>query len=123
MNFEQTPEFARDLKQLKKRWRSLSQDIVDAERAIVPLYVTQEGVDIQVYRRSVLGTKRATILQAGDGYEVVKMRLDCATLGNSNKTRLVFVAVVAEDTVKLVELFAKNTNEREDARRIKRYLP
>lgn len=124
LNFDEVPEFAKDLKALKKKWRSLPNDIDDAKLQIEALYGTiLQGEALKEFREGFFGTKRAAILQVGDGYEVVKMRLDCASLGTDKKTRLVFVAVVTENTVRLVELFAKNTNEREDARRLKRYLP
>ena len=124
MNFDEVPEFAKDLKALKKKWRSLPSDVDDAKLQIEALYGTiLQGEALKEFREGFFGTKRATILQTGDGYEVVKMRLDCASLGTDKKTRLVFVAVITENTVRLVELFAKSTNEREDARRLRRYLP
>ncbi len=124
LNFDEVPEFAKDLKALKKKWRSLPSDIDDAKLQIEALYGTiLQDEALKEFREGFFGTKRATILQAGDGYEVVKMRLDCASLGTDKKTRLVFVAIITENTVKLVELFAKNANEREDARRLRRYLP
>lgn len=124
LNFDEVPEFAKDLKALKKKWRSLPSDIDDAKLQIEALYGTiLQGEALKEFREGFFGTKRATILQTGDGYEVVKMRLDCASLGTDKKTRLVFVAVIAKNTVRLVELFAKNANEREAARRLRRYLP
>ena len=124
LNFDEVPEFAKDLKALKKKWRSLPSDVDDAKLQIEALYGTiLQGEALKEFREGFFGTKRATILQTGDGYEVVKMRLDCASLGTDKKTRLVFVAVITENTVRLVELFAKSTNEREDARRLRRYLP
>lgn len=124
LNFDEVPEFAKDLKALKKKWRSLPSDVDDAKLQIEALYGTiLQGEALKEFREGFFGTKRATILQAGHGYEVVKMRLDCATLGSDKKTRLIFVVIVANNTVRLVELFAKNANEREDARRLRRYLP
>jgi mRNA-degrading endonuclease RelE of RelBE toxin-antitoxin system len=123
MNFEHTPEFKKDLKKLAKRWRSLPQDVVDAEWAITPLYIEQEGVDIAVYRKSLLGMKRATILHQTDRYEVVKMRLDVAALGRSDKVRIVFVAIKTKSTIVFIELYSKNEKDREDTKRIKKYLP
>lgn len=124
LNFDEVPEFAKDLKALKKKWRSLPSDIDDAKLQIEALYGTiLQAEALKEFREGFFGTKRATILQAGGGYEVVKMRLDCATLGSDKKTRLIFVVIVADNTVRLVELFAKNANEREDAKRLRRYLP
>lgn len=117
-------EFAKDLKALKKKWRSLPSDVDDAKLQIEALYGTILQGEALKNSVKAFGTKRATILRmTGDGYEVVKMRLDCASLGTDKKTRLVFVAIITENTVKLVELFAKNANEREDAGQLGRYLP
>jgi len=122
MNFEQTPEFQKDLKRLAKKWRSLPKDIEAAQRGLLPLYVEQEDIDIEHLRETFFNGKRATILQAVDGCEVVKMRLDVASLGTSSKVRLVFVAVIASNTTIFVELYAKNDKDREDAARIKQVL-
>ena len=123
LNFDETPEFQKDKKALAKRWRSIPGDLERAKLAITPLYVPVKGVDIAELRNAFFSTNRATILKSGDGYEVVKMRFDCASLGNDKITRLVFVAVKTADTIHLVELFAKNEKPREDAKRIRRYLP
>lgn len=123
LNFDVAPEFEKDVKNLKKKWRSIPNDIENVKRAIVPLYVSIDGVDMKEFRDAFFGTNRATILLSNDNCEVVKMRLDCAALGNDKKTRLVFVAIIAENTVKFIELYAKNGNEREDVRRLRRYLP
>jgi hypothetical protein len=39
MNFERAPEFARELGRLKKKWRSLENDLKVAEKVIESLYV------------------------------------------------------------------------------------
>jgi len=122
MNFEQTPEFQKDLKRLAKKWRSLPQDIKAAERGLIPLYVPQEGIDIKQVHDTFFNGKRATILQMMDGCEVVKMRLDVASFGTSSKVRLVFVAVVGAQRITFIELYAKNDKDREDAERIQRIL-
>lgn len=122
LNFDEVPEFQKDVKYLKKNWRSIPNDIEKVKLVITPLYVEIEGVNIKELREQFFATKRATILQVGDGFEVVKMRLDCASLGNDKKTRLVFVAMIRDNQVKFIELYAKNSNEREDKARIKRYI-
>ncbi len=116
LNFEQTSEFAKDLKVLKKRWRSLPADIVSAEAALRVVYG-----DDEVYRQ-FFATNKATIITQNDGSEAVKMRLDCKSLGNDKKTRLVFVVVKTADVVYLVELYAKNDKDSPDKTRIKKYL-
>jgi hypothetical protein len=124
MNFDQTDEFKKELKRLQKKWRSLPNDLNDAQKLIEDLYVTQDGDDKLIeYRTAFFNGKRAAILSSlDDGREVVKMRLDCASLVGSDKMRLVFVAIRSEDTILFIELYTKNEKAREDVNRIKRYL-
>ena len=122
MNFEQVPEFQKDLKRLSKKWRSLPQDIKAAERDILPLYVEQEGIDINRLREAFFGGFKATLLTTTPRAEVVKMRLDVADLGSSDKARIIFVAVKSENTITFIELKKKNEKPREDPKRIKKYL-
>jgi len=123
LNFDETPEFQKDIKALAKKWRSIPGDLERAKLAITPLYVPVKEVDIAELRNAFFSTNRATIIKAGDGYEVVKMRFDCASLGNDKKTRLVFIAIVDDRTVRFIELYAKSGKEREDTKRLNRYLP
>lgn len=123
LSFDEVPEFLKDIKALKKKWRSIPNDLERAKLVITTLYVSVEGVDLAELRKSFFSTNRATILQVGNGYEVVKMRFDCASLGNDKKTRLVFVALVDNSTVRFIELYAKSGKEREDTKRIAKYLP
>lgn len=122
LSFDEVPEFQKDVKNLKKSWRSIPSDIEKAKLVIARLYVPIKGVDMEEFRNGFFSSTRATILHASDTHEVVKMRIDCKSLGNDKKTRLIFIAIRTQDTIKLIELFAKNSNEREDARRIKKYL-
>lgn len=123
MNFDYSPEFQKDLKRLTKKWRSLPRDIESVERDILPLFVEQKGVDIIRLREAFFGGYKAAVLMTTADAEVIKMRLDCESLGTNSKTRLVFVAVKTEGTIRFVELYAKNEKAREDLKRIKKYLP
>lgn len=124
MNFEQVDEFAKELKKLQKKWRSLPADLFAAEKQITDLYVGQGPDDhLLEYRAAFFNGKRAAILQTlDDGREVVKMRLDVADLGRNDKVRLVFIAIRSKTTIQFIELYAKNDKEREDTKRIKKYL-
>jgi hypothetical protein len=121
MNFEQTPEFKKDLKRLLKKWRSLPIDIEVAERNLVPLYVPQPDVDLMEFRKAFFNRKRAAIILSNNMYEVVKMRLDVECIGRSDKVRVIFVAVNNEHTIRFIELYTKNEKEREDLERIRKY--
>lgn len=123
MNFESAPEFKKDVKKLGKRWRSIPADVKAVEQYILPLYAERsQDVPVKEYRNMFFARGTSAILQLGDGFEVIKMRLDCASLGSNQKVRLVFVALVHEKTVTFIELFSKNDKEREDRRRIQRAL-
>lgn len=50
------------------------------------------------------------------------MRLDVAAVGRSGKVRIIFVAVKTEAAITFIEMYAKNQKEREDTKRIKKYL-
>lgn len=122
LNFDEAPEFQKDVKRLRKSWRSIPNDIERVKLVIRRLYVPVDGVDIKEFRELFFATPRATIVSSSESYEIVKMRLDCASLGNDKKTRLVFVAVKTQDTICFVELYAKNEKSREDSARIRRYI-
>lgn len=123
MNFEQSAEFKKDVKRLSKKWRSLPNDVLVAEKYILPLYQQlADDIDIDEYRKAFFSSKKATIIHASEGIEVVKMRLDCESLGNNSKTRIVFVMVKTQTKVVFLELYSKSDKDREDRRRIVKYL-
>lgn len=123
MNFSETPEFQKDVKRLAKRWRSIPGDIDASKVHIVPLYEElDKGVSVALYRQAFFSGKRAKILTSSESCEVVKMRLDCESLGTNSKTRLVFVAVKTEGAIRFVELYAKNEKTREDPARYRKYM-
>jgi hypothetical protein len=119
MNFDQTPEFQKDLKGLSKKWRSLPQDIEDAQLLITDVYADSEQREL--VQQKFFDGKRATRLVPGV-VEVVKMRLDVAALGTNSKVRVVFVAIIAESSVVFVELYAKNEKDREDPKRYRDFI-
>lgn len=126
MNYSSSSEFDRELKSLAKKWRSLYDDFKPVKKTLPLLYVQQDhetDEEFRVRRDQFFNNKRATILQTTEeGKELVKMRLDCASLGGKDILRLVFVYVRDGDTLTFIELFSKNDKKREDAHRIKKYL-
>lgn len=120
MNFEQSPEFKKDLKRLTKKWRSLPNDIAATQLLITDLY---ESADEQEFlKQKFFNNRRATRLHVSETVEVVKMRLDVLALGTKDKARIVFVAVKTASLVTFVELYAKNEKPREDPTRYKKWL-
>jgi hypothetical protein len=122
MNFNESPEFQKDVKALGKKVRTLQLDIERVRARIEPLYIPVKDVDIQTYRSLFFSGSVATILHKTDTHEIIKMRLDTDTRTMQSKLRLVFVAVVSSETVTFIELYAKNDKNREDQRRLQQYL-
>lgn len=123
MIFSEAPEFAKDVKRLAKRWRSIPSDLAAAKQYIVPLYEEMsDDVSVEIYRNDFFAGKRAAILHSSEGIEVIKMRLDVAERSAKDKVRIVFVAVKTDGRIQFIEMYAKNDKEREDTARIKRYL-
>lgn len=123
MNFNETQEFRKDVKRLAKRWRSILGDIEAVKQYILPLYEQlANDVDMEEYRREFFAGKTAAILHTNNNVEIVKMRLDIAVLGRSDKVRVIFVAAKQASTITFIELYAKNDKNREGQARIKKYL-
>lgn len=122
MNFSESPEFKKEVKNFAKKWRSIPDDIVAAKQYIMPLYVQMDdGVDINQYRQAFFNGKNAAIIFSNSETEVIKMRLDVAYLNRNDKVRLIFIAIRSKDEILFIELYAKNDKPREDQSRIKRY--
>ena len=122
MIFNESPEFAKDVKRLQKRWRTIPRDLEAAKQYIVPLYEElSKDVSVEVYRSDFFSNKRAAILYTGDGVEVIKMRLDVTERSAKGKARIIFVAVKAKGMITFIELYTKNDKEREDRARINKY--
>ena len=122
MNFEFAPEFQKDLKRLSKKWRSLPDDIEYVKPRIESLYTEHDDIDIRQYRADFFSGRTATTLPSlKRGVELVKMRLDVESLSTNTKVRIVFVATISDNSVKFIELYAKNEKDREDKARIRKY--
>ena len=126
MNYSTSSEFDRELKTLSKKWRSLPNDFKPVKKSLPLLYTIQPDEtdeNLRMRRDQFFNNKRATILHTTkDGIEIVKMRLDCASLGNKDMLRLVFVYIMQGDTITFIELYSKHDKQREDQVRIKKYL-
>ncbi len=120
MNFDQTGEFAKELKKLGKKWPSLSDDLEALKKVLATLYLGGDKIPAEHIRETFFASKRAAVLQTVlEGKEVVKVRLDCRDL---NKDMLRVIYIRNKSNILLVELYAKNQKPREDIMRIKHYL-
>ncbi len=119
MNFDQVPEFQKELKKLSKKWRRLSEDLATLQNAITTLYKGGNGLDAASIRQAFFATKKGAVLtKLGADHEVVKVRMDSQDL-NSNNLRVVYVR--NGDRVLFIEMFAKNDKPRENQERIQKY--
>lgn len=119
MNFDQAPEFAKELKKLSKKWRRLPEDLLVLQAAITTLYKDANGLQATHIREAFFSTRKGAVLTVlSNDSEVVKVRLDSQDL-DSDKLRVTYIR--RHDAVLLVELFAKNEKSRENQERITKY--
>lgn len=126
MNFNDAPEFKKDVKTLGKRVKTLKSDIKRALPKLESLYVKPEGLTDEQwtdYKKNFFDNKRAAKLKGyPDGFDVIKLRVDTDTLQYKDKLRLVCVVVVSGKEIILVELYSKNDKKREDGKRVSKYV-
>ncbi|OGY31506.1 MAG: hypothetical protein A3C02_00805 [Candidatus Andersenbacteria bacterium RIFCSPHIGHO2_02_FULL_45_11] len=106
-NFEQLPEFARELKKLSKKYRSLEKDLRDFE-AVISVMPTGAG-------------KNFTIIHVQEDVKIVKARLACKTL-RDRSMRIIYAYHDATITFVHIEIYFKGNKENEDRGRIENYL-
>jgi mRNA-degrading endonuclease RelE of RelBE toxin-antitoxin system len=109
----QLPEFEKDVKKLRKRFRTLDEDIDNFIKfALVPFHT--EGVDYGgIVVISDLGIKEPKI------YKVRKFA--CRALkgkGNQTGIRIIYAYFKDEDRIEFVEIYFKGDKEIEDRKRI-----
>jgi len=107
------PEFERDLKRLRKRFRTLEEDLATLLKAQVVLY-HKLGIDSGGICR-VPGFS----FQVPEIYKVRKFA--CRALkgrGAASGMRLIYAYFRSEDAIELVELYFKGDKEYEDRGRI-----
>ena len=109
MKFESVPEFEKDLKKLRKRFRSLTED----------LEVVKKVLTTSPYERPPFSFR---IEGLGIGTCVIKVRkIACKSLkgrGVNSGLRLVYAHFEVEEKVILIELYHKGDKSCEDRERI-----
>src|SRR3989344_4474215 len=106
-NFEQLPEFARELKKLSKKYRSIEKDLSDFER-VISVMPTGSG-------------KNFTIIHSKQDVKIVKARLACKTL-RDRSMRIIYAYHDKKVTFVHIEIYFKGNKENEDRKRIEEYL-
>lgn len=107
MNFDELPEFQKELRQLAKKYKSLPEDLHEFRKVVsaVPLG----------------NSKHFNIITQTEIFYIVKARLFCRYLKGSS-LRIVYSYFEHEQRIELIELYFKGDKENEDPERIKEYL-
>ncbi len=106
-NFKWTPEFEKEYRRLKKKFRSLDDDLAAFEK-VLSVYPTGVGV-------------KFTILHHADSVKIVKGRLACRALRDSS-LRIIYAWQEDAITFVYIEIYHKADKENEDRERIKSWL-
>ncbi|MFZ2205704.1 MAG: hypothetical protein WAV23_03885 [Minisyncoccia bacterium] len=105
--FNQLPEFERELKQLSKKYRSLTYDIADFE---------------DIIKSSPTGFgNNFVIIHSTPTLKIVKVRLACESLKNRN-IRIIYAYHGDKFEFMYIEIYFKGEKVNEDKARIKEYL-
>jgi mRNA-degrading endonuclease RelE of RelBE toxin-antitoxin system len=112
-----TPEFQRDIKKLRKRFRTLDDDLDNfINAALVPFH--KLDVDIRgVVRVSGIGIEQPGIYKA--------RRFACRSLkgtGSNSGIRIIYAYFDEKDKVVFIEIYFKGDKENEDRERILRFI-
>lgn len=113
MNFEELEEYAKDLKKLQKKYRTLEEDIT-----IVKKVLTVEPNERPPFSFRIDGLGISTC--------VIKVKkIACRALkgkGVNSGFRLIYAHYEEEQKIVLVELYYKGDKENEDKARIMKYF-
>ncbi len=113
MEFEELKEYLKDVKKLKKKFRSLSEDITTLKKVLA---VEPNQRPPFSYEISGLGI---------DDCVIKVKKIACRSLkgkGRNTGLRLVYAYFEEEERILLIELYFKADKENEDRERILKYL-
>ena len=107
MNFDELPEFQKELKPLAKKYKSLPDDLQEFCNVVsaVPLG----------------NSKHFNVITQTEVLCIVKARLFCRYLKGSS-LRIVYSYFEQKQRIEFIELYFKGDKENEDSDRIKEYL-
>lgn len=107
MNFDELPEFQKERKRLAKKYRSLSEDLLEFQRVVSV---------------SPLGNnKHFVVLTQHETVCVVKARLFCRYLKGSS-LRVIYSYCEREQRIEFLEIYHKGDKETEDRHRVRVYV-
>ncbi|MGB3922177.1 MAG: hypothetical protein WBL19_02795 [Minisyncoccia bacterium] len=105
--FKSSPEFEKELKRLKEKYKSLDGDLRNLEDI---LSVRPTG-----------GGKNFKIIHHSEKFKIVKVRLACRSL-HKRSLRVIYAHHVEEVTFLYIEIYNKGDKENENHERIKDYI-
>ena len=108
MAYEELPEFSRELKRLRKKYRTLNDDLDGLKRVLASLKMKNGG-------------KHWNCLHRGETCSVYKIRLACRYL-RATTMRVIYAQHTEPARIVFIELYYKGEKENENAERIKQYL-
>jgi mRNA-degrading endonuclease RelE of RelBE toxin-antitoxin system len=107
MNFNELPDFSKELKRLAKKYQSLPEDLVQFK---------------QILRCEPLGnTKHFSVLIQNDTCTIMKARFFCRYL-KGGSLRIIYAFHPEENLIKFIELYFKGEKETENKDRIRDYV-
>lgn len=112
IHFDETEEFQKELKRLRKKYRSLDEDL-RTFRTILAVKLNEGSV--------LTSTKHWAILTSHEKVAIVKTRLACTYL-RGEFMRIVFACHAAEQRFCFLELYYKGDKENEDRQRYEEYV-
>ena len=113
MTFEELEEYKKDLKQLLKKYRTLSEDIEIVKRVLI---VEPDERPPFSFRISDLGITTCIIKVKKIACRALKGR------GVNSGLRLIYAYFENEERIVMIELYHKNDKENEDKGRIRKYF-
>ncbi len=108
MNYNELPEFSKEFKRFSKKYKSLSDDLVEFKRiiSVVPLG----------------NSKHFNMITQTEVVYIMKARLFCKYLKGSSKIRIIYSYFKQKQRIDFIEIYFKGDKENEDRERVKEYL-
>ncbi|MFI3330676.1 MAG: hypothetical protein R3Y38_02605 [Rikenellaceae bacterium] len=110
VSVERLPEFEKDLKQLRKKYKTIDDDVAVVEKVLIVAPSARAPFSFQI---DALGLETCVIKVRKIASKSFKGR------GAMSGFRLIYAHFESEDRVVLIELYHKNDKEKEDRQRIK----
>jgi hypothetical protein len=107
MKFNELPEFQKEFKRLRKKYKSLPEDLQEFCNvvSVIPLG----------------NSKHFNVITRTEIFYIIKARFFCKYL-KGKSFRIVYSYFKQEQRIEFIELYFKSNKENEDRERIKKYL-